>query len=113
MRLLAALISVSVAASAAAQAPPSTTSAYLRLLDMDRDGRVSLDEYQAWMAVGFARMDANGDGIVQVSEMPPSPRPRKPLTRARHRKNIAATFHRQDANHDGYLSASELAAPPR
>lgn len=109
----AAVLVLALAASAAAHAAPATTSAYLRMLDLNRDGRISLDEYQAWMAVGFARMDRNGDGIVQVSEMPPSPRSRQPLTRAQHRKNIAATFHRQDANHDGYLSARELAAPPR
>lgn len=107
------VLAVALAASAAAHAAPSTTSAYLRLMDLDRDGRVSLGEYQAWMAVGFSQMDSNGDGIVQVSEMPPSPRTRQPLTRAQHRKNVAATFDRQDANQDGYLSARELAAPPR
>lgn len=113
MMQLATALAVALAAGAAPHAVPNTTSAYLRMMDVNRDGRVSLSEYQAWMAVGFAQMDRNGDGIVQVSEMPPSPRARKPLTREQHRKNIAATFHRQDSNHDGYLSARELAAPPR
>lgn len=102
-----------LATSSVALAAPGTTSAYLRMMDRNGDGRVSLAEYQAWMAVGFAAMDRNGDGIVEVSEMPPSPRQRKPLTRAQHRHNVAATFRRQDSNHDGYLSARELAAPPR
>ncbi|MDN5925270.1 MAG: hypothetical protein L0H70_09760 [Xanthomonadales bacterium] len=102
-----------LAAGLALTATPATPSAYLRMLDGNGDQRVDLSEYQAWMAVGFAQMDSNGNGIIEVNEMPPSPRARHALTRAQHRSNVAATFKRSDTNHDGLLDSRELAAPPR
>lgn len=96
-----------------AAAAPATPSAYLRLMDRNGDGRVSLHEYRIWMHRGFKHMDRNGDGIIEVSEMPPSRRHRKALTLQRYNRQLAAAFRRQDVNHDGYLDALELAAPPR
>lgn len=80
-------------------------------VDLDRDGRVSLDEFQQRMGYAFGRMDANGDDVLEPQEqlVPGAPR----LTRAEHKARIAAQFARQDADRDGFLSRAELLAPPR
>lgn len=98
-------------AAAAGQAAVETTGSYLQRMDSDGDGRISLDEYQAWMGYGFARMDRNGDGVLSADELPGGRG--RPITHAAHVAQIAQRFARQDANGDGYLSAAELAAPPR
>jgi Ca2+-binding EF-hand superfamily protein len=80
-------------------------------MDGDRDSRVSLSEYQAWMGYAFERMDANGDGVLSAEELPGGRG--RTVSLAEHREALAAMFQRQDANHDGFLSSQELAAPPR
>nr|WP_275672382.1 hypothetical protein [Thermomonas alba] len=87
------------------------TSDYLARMDADGDGRVSLEEYLAWMGYAFDRMDRDHDGVLQADELPGGKG--RALTRQAHRAQLAERFHRQDANHDGYLDARELAAPPR
>lgn len=112
MRLLVLILALGMP-SAGCFATPASTSEYLARMDADHDGRVSVDEYQQYMSLGFERMDANDDGVVDASERPPSPRNRKPMTLARHQHNLAEVFYRQDIDDDGYLDARELAAPPR
>ena len=102
---------VADAAVAGGQAAVETTGSYLQRMDSDGDGRISLDEYQAWMGYGFARMDGNGDGLLSADELPGGRG--RPITHAAHVAQIAQRFARQDADGDGYLSAAELAAPPR
>lgn len=87
------------------------TGDYLARMDSDGDGRVSLEEYQAWMGYAFTQMDRNGDGVLQMDELPAGRG--HSVTRAEHRQRLAERFALQDANHDGYLDAKELAAPPR
>ena len=84
---------------------------YLARMDVDRDGRVSLGEYQDWLSYAFDAMDADHDGTLAPGEQPGGRG--KPLTREAHRTRLADAFRRQDANRDGTLSATELAAPPR
>ena len=98
-------------AVAAASAHAQSTDDYLKLIDANRDGRVSADEYVAWMSYGFEAMDRNRDGVLQPAEQPGGRG--KPLTRAGHHANLLERFRKQDANRDGHLSAKELAAPPR
>ncbi|MBE2211503.1 MAG: calcium-dependent protein kinase 21 [Xanthomonadaceae bacterium] len=88
-----------------------STGDYLRQIDVDGDGRVSRDEYIAWMSYGFDAMDRNRDGVLQASEQPGGRG--KPLARITHHANLAERFARQDVDRDGFLSAKELAAPPR
>ena len=88
-----------------------TTSDYQRQVDADADGRVSQDEYIAWMSYGFDAMDHNRDGVLQAAEQPGVRG--KPLTRVEHRANLVARFKRQDVDRSGFLSAKELSAPPR
>ena len=84
---------------------------YLSKMDADRDGRVSLVEYQDWLGYAFDGMDANRDGVLSPAEQPGGKG--AALTRVEHRARIAERFRKQDANRDGFLSAKELAAPPQ
>ena len=84
---------------------------YLARMDVDRDGRVSLVEYQDWLSYAFDAMDRDHDGVLVPAELPGGRG--AALTRAQHRARLADAFHRQDRNNDGLLDARELAAPPR
>ena len=94
-----------------APAQVAATGDYLELMDSDGDGRVSLDEYLAWMGYAFERMDRNGDGVLGTDELPGGKG--RPVTLGEHRAQLTDRFNRQDANGDGFLDARELAAPPR
>jgi Ca2+-binding EF-hand superfamily protein len=84
---------------------------YLRRVDTDGDGRVSVSEYQFHMSFAFRQMDRNNDQILEPEEqLVPNA---KTLTRAELDASMAAQFHRQDRNRDGYLNATELSAPPQ
>ena len=98
-----------LAGTALAQVTDSTE--YLKRMDTDGDGRVSLAEYLAWMSYAFAQRDRNGDGVLSADELPGGRG--KPVTRADHIATLTERFRKQDANGDGYLSAKELLAPPR
>ncbi|KIQ97269.1 hypothetical protein TI01_1184 [Lysobacter sp. A03] len=96
---------------ASAQSQVETTGDYLQRMDADGDGRVSLEEYLAWMSYAFDAMDADGDGVLDPAEQPGGKG--KPITRSQHNARLTARFRRQDINRDGFLSATELAAPPQ
>lgn len=102
---------IALLAGAAAQAQVRGVGDYLARMDRDRDGRVSLAEYQDWLSYAFDAMDRNRDQVLDRNELPGGRA--KAITRAEHRERLAATFRLQDADRDGYLSAKELAAPPR
>ena len=109
MRTLAAWLAM--ACAFAAQAQVARPGDYLAKMDVDRDGKVSLVEYQDWLSYAFDAMDTDRDGILQPREQPGGRG--APITRAEHRARIAERFRKQDANRDGFLDARELAAPPR
>ena len=87
------------------------TGEYLSKMDADRDGKVSLAEYQEWLTYAFDGMDRDRDGVLSPTEQPGGRG--QPLTREQHRTRLAERFRKQDANRDGYLNARELAAPPQ
>ncbi len=87
------------------------TNDYLVKMDADRDGRVSLAEYQDWLSYAFDGMDRNRDGVLSPAEQPGGKG--TVVTRVGHRARLAERFRKQDANRDGFLSARELAAPPQ
>ena len=84
---------------------------YLSKMDADRDGRVSLGEYQDWLSYAVDGMDASRDGVLSPAVQPGGRG--AALTRVEHRARLAERFRKQDANRDGFLSVKELAAPPR
>jgi hypothetical protein len=94
-----------------AHAQVTDSGEYLKRMDTDGDGRVSLTEYLAWMSYAFDQRDRNGDGVLTPDELPGGRG--KPVTRDEHIATLTARFKKQDANGDGYLSAKELLAPPR
>lgn len=98
-------------AAGASSAQVRATGDYLARMDADRDGRVSLAEYQDWLCYAFDAMDRDGDGVLAGDELPGNRR--KPVTRVEHRERLASTFRRQDRDGDGSLTAKELSAPPQ
>ena len=107
---LAAIV-VACALPVAVGAQVQRTGDYLSKMDADRDGRVSLVEYQDWLSYAFDAMDRDHDGVLSPSEQPGGRGTM--LTRAAYRERLAERFRRQDANRDNVLDARELAAPPR
>lgn len=105
-----AVLALLVSAGAFAGRPPQSTSEYLRRMDANGDGRVSRDEFVAWMVQTFDGIDLDHNHVLEGDELPEGSRP---VTRADYVKSLEATFARQDRNHDGFLDARELAAPPR
>lgn len=108
-RLVACLLACSLSSMANAQV--QRTGDYVSKMDTDRDGRVSLAEYQDWLGYAFHGMDRDRDGVLSAAEQPGGRG--TPLRLAEHRARIAERFARQDINRDGFLSARELAAPPQ
>lgn len=108
---VAGLLACLLMACPEGRAQVAQPSDYLGRMDTDGDGRVSPDEYLAWMGYAFAQMDRNGDGVLSADELPGGKGPAIPL--AQHRERIAERFRKQDANGDGFLDARELSAPPR
>jgi len=87
-----------------------TQSSYFNAVDTDRDGRISLAEFQERMSWAFHQMDRNRDQVLSPDEqlVPNAPT----LTLAEHHRRLAEQFRRQDKNKDGSLSPREFLAPP-
>jgi hypothetical protein len=49
--------------------PPSLGGRMLERLDADGDGKITRAEFDAEAAQRFARMDRNGDGVVDAAEL--------------------------------------------
>ena len=84
---------------------------YFKVVDLDADGRISLDEFLERMSWAFRQRDANGNGVLDPEEqhVPGA----KPITLADHHARLTLQFRRQDGNSDGYLTPAEFLAPPR
>ena len=96
---------------AAASAVDPAPGDYLMRMDGNRDGRVSLAEYQDWLCYGFDAMDRNHDGMLSRDELPGGHG--QAISREAHRARLAQAFGRQDRDRNGFLDARELALPPR
>jgi Ca2+-binding EF-hand superfamily protein len=68
--------------------------------DVNGDGKVTHEEFMAVRALLFLRYDADGNGIVSLSEL----RKRLPAQAA---DRVEATFTRLDSDRDGGISRSE------
>ena len=101
----------SPAPSATPGGTPQGSGDYLSRMDVDRDGKVALIEYQDWLSYAFDGMDRNRDGTLTLDEQPGGRG--QTLTRDAHRARLAERFRRQDVDRSGFLDAKELAAPPQ
>lgn len=101
----------SPAPSATPGGTPQGSGDYLLRMDVDRDGKVALIEYQDWLSYAFDGMDRNRDGTLMPDEQPGGRG--QMLTRDAHRARLAERFRRQDVDRSGFLDAKELAAPPQ
>ena len=104
-------VAARVLVASTARAQVRDRAGYLARMDANGDGRVQLVEYQDWMSYAFDAMDRDHDGVLEPAEQPGGRG--TSLTRADYRARLAGTFARQDRNGDGTLDAGELAAPPR
>ena len=105
------------------------TSKFMQYFDTNKDGVVTLDEFEAAMTARFAAMDSDHNGKVDMAEFRQyvqQRREEKKMARlkqmdsngdgqiskeefvAYQTKNAEARFDRLDKNHDGVLSADEL-----
>lgn len=73
--------------------------------DLDRDGRLSLQEYQASRSSALLGRDSDGDGRVSASEWAAGG---FKGAANRPRRDPAKAFARFDSNQDGYLDRSEI-----
>ena len=107
-RLAAIVVACALPVAVGAQVLP--TGAHLPRMGADRDGRVSLGEYQDWLSYAFDGMDRDRDGVLATHEQPGGKG--APITREQHRARLAERFRKQDVNRDGFLNAKELSTPP-
>ncbi len=70
MKIAATLLILLLAADTMAETPEPAAAgdAFLHHYDSDKDGRISLEEFQAPAARQFEEMDANADGSISADE---------------------------------------------
>jgi hypothetical protein len=74
-------------------------------IDANHDGRMSRDEYRAWVDSRFDRLDANRDGTVDANEIANSPQARE-----RVQKRAQRFVKRFDASGSGKVSQADFEA---
>ena len=79
-------------------------------VDADKDGKITVAEFDAFRAAEFAKADTNGDGQVSAEEL--AAKHLADIT-ARAADKAARMIARMDDNADGQLSAEEMAQGPR
>jgi Ca2+-binding EF-hand superfamily protein len=105
LTITAAVLALGVAAPAVAG------TAGMAKMDADGDGKVSLSEMQASKVARTMRLDANGDGLLTKAEYAARMMPRyeaRGLDKATAQAKIDRLFTRTDLNHDGFLSPDEI-----
>ena len=94
----------------AAPCTAQSSSSYFELVDLDRDGRISLAEFQERLSWAFRQMDRNADQVLSPDEQLVANSPT--LSLAELQQRLTAQYQRQDRNKDGWLSPREFLAPP-
>jgi Ca2+-binding EF-hand superfamily protein len=135
MRNVKRLIMMTTVLSASAAANPASGSAHeFKMMDVDKDGKISSQEHATGATSMFAKMDADKDGYVTAAEMTAAykavtgkdakksdmPAHDKikvvdgdgdgKLSAAEHGAASASMFTKMDANKDGALTRQEMAA---
>ena len=93
-----ALAAIILSSPALAQHSPADT---IGLLDVDKDGKVSRNEYLTFQQRRLSQYDANGNGRLSREEF-------KASLAAEARKNAKESFRVFDVNKDGGLSQDEF-----
>jgi hypothetical protein len=120
-RTLLVLTASTLSMSALAEAPAASESGarhaggyWLKQLDAEGKGYVTLEEYLAAGDAMFARLDADGDGRISAEELAAVRRDRHKGPRheqhgeRRHGRHDGHWFARMDADGDGYVSRAEF-----
>lgn len=77
-------------------------------VDINNDGRITLQEAQAFRNARFQRMDANNDGQVTQAEMQEARSKRRAQRAERSRDRMAKRFEKTDTNGNGALDRAEF-----
>jgi EF hand len=121
-KLLTVALATAFATSAVAQEKPhdpmggagakDPIEAEMRLMDANKDGKVSAAEHAAGAQEMFKAMDANQDNRVTAAEMDATNKPWKSADAAHHKGAMSSADKIKvvDANGDGALTAQEHAA---
>lgn len=122
---LAGVFAVTAAAPSFAAADPAKKEKRIHRMikraDLNHDGKISKSEMTRGIAVTFAMVDANGDGVLSATEVNKAKaqikaerKRAKASGEARVQfvkfpvKRVNKRFERLDTNHDGHLSKAEL-----
>lgn len=113
--LAAAILGAALPAAATSPTPATADSRanqraemkqrFLDQIDTNHDGRVSRDEYRAWIDGRFARLDANHDGTVDADEIASSAQ-----TQERVQKRAQRFVRRFDTSGSGKVSEADFEA---
>lgn len=98
---------VAAAALLALAGPALARSDGFAKMDADHDGVVTRAEFVAHRAAMFDRMDQNRDGLVSPADFP-----RLARFRPEGYRRLTAALQQADANGDGAVSRAELTAAP-
>lgn len=98
-----ALLAGGLLSSSLALAHSSGTSKFMRFFDTNKDGVVTLDEFNTVMQARFNAMDTNHDGVVSAREF-------RAYIHKRQLQHQQARLKRMDSNGDGQVSKAEFIA---
>lgn len=115
--LVAAAFGATILAAPAFAQDAPRGGAMLDRLDVNKDGVVTKDEFNADVAARFAKLDTNKDGKVSEAERQAAPGGGMGMrgmtgdvTLADMQARAQTRFDRLDANHDGKIDKDEMAA---
>ena len=115
IRTTCALALLAIAPLAASAQPQSfiLTQEHFDVLDVNKDGKVSADEYTTFMRESFDKLDGNSDAVLTTTELS-EPLPAEQIatldknktgnvSRDEFMEQVTADFKRYDYNQDGHL----------